>query len=361
MSLKNSLLQFYHRHEMKFHISFFMLGFVFDYFAAEEIDHLFVILQQAFYLFIIAWILTAEHLVQSGRWQIQKLERLWQYRGLVLHFFLGTLLNLYSFFFLKSASLFNSVVFVILLILLIVGNEMPRVRQSGVNIRWALWALCLFSYFTILFPLILGFVGWFPFLLSATATILVLYLHLRWMMSRQPEFRTLAREFLQPGILVVAVFIGLYFLRLIPPVPLALKNMGIYHGLEKKEGHYILSHERSWWKFWQKGDQDFYARPGDVIYFFTQVFSPAHFSDEVSIRWLYQDPKRGWMSSDAVRMQINGGRKDGFRGFSLKKNYQPGSWRIQVETTDGREIGRMYFDVIPDLTSGERQWTQEIY
>jgi hypothetical protein len=60
-------------------------------------------------------------------------------------------------------------------------------------------------------------------------------------------------------------------------------------------------------------------------------------------------------------MQINGGRKDGFRGFSMKKNYQPGSWRIQVETTDGREIGRMYFDVIPDLTSGERQWTQEIY
>jgi len=27
----------------------------------------------------------------------------------------------------------------------------------------------------------------------------------------------------------------------------------------------------------------------------------------------------------------------------VKANYQPGRWKVQVETTDGREIGRIYF------------------
>src|SRR6476469_6225548 len=99
MSVKESLLHFYHRHELKFHICFFLFGFVFDYFAAEEIDHLAVILQQAFYLGVVGSILTLEHLVSIGLLQIQKSSKIWEYRGLVLHFFLGTLLNLYSFFF----------------------------------------------------------------------------------------------------------------------------------------------------------------------------------------------------------------------------------------------------------------------
>jgi hypothetical protein len=359
--VKESLLHFYHRHELKFHICFFLFGFVFDYFAAEEIDHLAVILQQAFYLGVVGSILTLEHLVSIGLVQIQKSSKIWEYRGLVLHFFLGTLLNLYSFFFLKSASLFNSVVFVILLIAMIVGNELPQIRKSGVNVRWALWTLCLFAYFTILFPLILGFVGWFPFLLSGAATVLVLYVHLRWLMGRQSDWKSLRREFLQPGLLVVAVFVGLYFLRLIPPVPLAAKNMGIYHKLEKRDGRYFLSHQKPWWKFWEHGDQNFEARPGDAIYFFAQIFSPARFSDEVTIHWLFHDPKLGWSSSDRVKMQINGGRKEGFRGYSVKKNFQAGEWRVQLETTDGREIGRLYVDVIPDSSTNDREWFVDLY
>jgi hypothetical protein len=29
----------------------------------------------------------------------------------------------------------------------------------------------------------------------------------------------------------------------------------------------------------------------------------------------------------------------------MKSNYQPGDWKLQVETTDEREIGRVYFNV----------------
>jgi hypothetical protein len=29
----------------------------------------------------------------------------------------------------------------------------------------------------------------------------------------------------------------------------------------------------------------------------------------------------------------------------VKANYQPGRWKVQIETIDEREIGRVYFDL----------------
>jgi hypothetical protein len=358
MSLKEKALAFYHQHELRFHIGSFGLGFIFDYFAAEKIDSWPVICHQIIYLLVIGGILSLEYLTAEGlasvssRWQ-----KVWDYRGLVLHFFLGTLLNLYSFFYLKSASIFTGLVFLMVLVGLVVVNELPHFRKSQLYVRWALWVLCIFSFFSMLFPLVLGFVGWLPFLLAASGTSLILYFHFRYLMRFQKNFKSLSLAFLRPGIMVIAFFVGFYFLGWIPPVPLAAKNFGIYHKLEKREGKFVLSYERPWWKFWQNGDQTFFARPGDSIYFFARIFSPAKFSDEVTIHWLYKEPRAGWITSDKVKMQINGGREQGFRGYSVKQNYQPGDWRVQVETTDGREIGRLYLEIIPSQEIQERVYS----
>ena len=79
------------------------------------------------------------------------------------------------------------------------------------------------------------------------------------------------------------------------------------------------------------------------VYF--RIFSPSRFSDQVNVRWYLDEAQRGWTLQDTIPIKILGGREEGFRGYSAKTKYQPGSWKVQVETTDGREIGRIYFSL----------------
>src|SRR5690606_9124397 len=112
------------------------------------------------------------------------------------------------------------------------------------------------------------------------------------------------------------------------------------------------------WKFWRSGDQEFLARPGDRIYFFVSVFSPARFEDSVFLRWQQEHPRLGWQGTDRIEMKVRGGRQGGYRGFTTKQNYSEGDWRVIVETSDAREIGRLYFSVErldADPVAGEYQ------
>jgi hypothetical protein len=130
--------------------------------------------------------------------------------------------------------------------------------------------------------------------------------------------------------------------------------MGIYHDVQKGPEGYLLMRLRPDWMFWQNGDQHFEARPGDRIFCFVRIFAPTRFRDRVKLRWSYYDPKRGWTKWDAIPFNVSGGRGDGFRGYGFKENYQPGDWRVEVETEDGRDVGSIRFTVVPDATETPR-------
>ena len=116
------------------------------------------------------------------------------------------------------------------------------------------------------------------------------------------------------------------------------------NGMESGTGG--ISHERPFWRIWDNGDQKFIAQPGDKIYGYFRIFSPARFADQVLMRWYWKDNSGNWKLQDSIPIKIIGGRRQGFRGYGMKSNYQPGDWKLQVETTDEREIGRVYFDVV---------------
>ena len=191
----------------------------------------------------------------------------------------------------------------------------------------------------------MGFVGLTPILLALLASVGVLYGFFRLLRKQLGELVILKKRLLIPGISTLSLLTLFYFLGWIPPVPLAATHMGIYHHVEKKGDQYFVHHMRPSWKIWHNGDQDFIARPGDKIYFFAKLYSPSGFSDSVFLHWHFHDQKHGWQSTDRIPMAIAGGREEGYRGFSVKQNFQAGEWKVSVETTDGREIGRIYLTV----------------
>jgi hypothetical protein len=140
----------------------------------------------------------------------------------------------------------------------------------------------------------------------------------------------------------------------IPPVPLSIQFAGIYHRVERVGEKYRLSHERPWWRFWQTGDEVFKFRPGDKLHAFARIFSPARFEGKVFVRWSLKREGRGWETWDAIPIKIVGGRDEGFRGVAIKENFAVGEWRLQFETEDAREIGRIHFRVVADSSTEER-------
>lgn len=325
---------------------FFTCGFIFDAMLLHRIDDPLMLTHQALYLIMSAVIIAWDMFCEQGKGSVPNwLGRIWKYREGILHFLLGTLLNVYTIFYFKSGSFVSSIYFLLLLAMLLFLNEVRPSRLSKHYLRNALFGLCLISYMNILVSIVVGSIGTLVFLLAIAIAYLVHSVFMRWLRSRL-EGRALFYDIQAPFLIIAALYAGLYFAKVLPPVPLSVKHIGIYHDITKVGDEYKLAYTRPKWRFWETGDQTFEARPGDKIYCFAKIFSPTRFQDRLFVRWSRKDEKRGWQAWDAIPFPIVGGREDGFRGYTVKTNYEPGKWRVAIETQDGREVGRIGFEII---------------
>ena len=340
---------YYQKNEQRIAVLSFICGFLFDIVTVDRADHWIAIGQQVVYIAVILAALTQmffeEGSPQADPASLFVLKRwYYQYRTALVHFFLGTLLNVYTIFFFKSSSLLVSFGFLAFLVFLLWANESERFKSLGLSFKFTLLALCTLCFAANVVPIFVGSIGLVVFLVSMLAGCVPVIGVVWWIRKRKPDlFRRARRQMLVPLGGVLIGFLVFYYLRLIPPVPLSIPFIGVYHAVEKTQDTYRLSHERPAWRIWHHGDQEFLAQPGDKVYVFFRIFSPTRFSDQVQLRWYWKDDARGWTLQDTIPIKILGGRAEGFRGYGFKSNYQPGDWKVHVETTDGREIGRVYF------------------
>jgi hypothetical protein len=349
------------RNERRLAVSFFVAGFLFDILTLGRIDSWLTIAQQGIYLLLITVVLVqtllserrpAPDLAAASRWKRWYFE----YRNPAIHFLLGALLSAYTLFFFKSSSLLVSFGFMGVLVMLLVANESARFKALGLPFKFALLGLCYLAFFAYVVPVAIGQTGLGVFLLSMALGCVPLAA-VAFLAAAEKKVKILA-----PLGSVLIVFLAFYLFRIIPPVPLSIPFMGVYHGVERTDAGYRLTHERPFWRIWHNGDQRFRAQPGDKVHIYFRVFSPSRFSDQVLMRW-YRAESKGWALQDTIPIKIVGGREEGFRGYGVKTNYQTGAWKVQVETTDGREIGRIYFSIesVPiALGLEERSLTAEL-
>jgi hypothetical protein len=348
------------------HLAFFAAGFIFDAVMVRRIDETPVLLQQGIYLglsgLLLATLVAWRHRPPELPWMLRWLPR---WAAPLLHFMLGTLLNAYALFYVKSGSGLTAILFFVVISMLLLVNELPWIRRRGLGpvVLYALYNFCLTSYFAYLYPVLIGRIRWWMFVLAVATSVVPLTLVARFHRQRTGDRRQVMRHALIPSFGVQALLLMLYAFGLIPPVPLSLTDIGIYHGVARADagGYNVTSETPPWYRFWTSDDTDFRARAGDRVYCFFRVFAPRRFHDEVRVAWLYRQAGRGWLPAGDVPIAVVGGREGGFAGYAYKQNWRPGDWRVIVETVDGREIGRRTFSVREDAASaGNREMRVQI-
>jgi hypothetical protein len=346
---------------------FFLAGFLFDVVTLSRIDDLLTILQQGGYLALLALLLgLAER--QEHRGDLPALlAKGMRFGEDAIHFFFGSLLSSFALFYFKSASGIGALIFVVVLFAVLVANELPQFRKLGPVMRFAIFSFALTSYFAYLFPTAAGFLSPWLFVLASAVACLCLggvyALLRRWGIDKR---WVLARAVL-PAAGVQVLLVSLYFLHAIPPVPLSIDTLGLYHGVEKvKEGkgdlRMLLLNQRPWWRVWHHGDQEFVFRPGDKLYGFASVFAPQGFKDRIFMRWKHQNVHGEWETWDRIPVTVVGNLKGRYRIFTNKAKFEEGAWRVEVETEDERTIGSLRFTAVPEAPPAEGQpWPPRVF
>jgi hypothetical protein len=145
------------------------------------------------------------------------------------------------------------------------------------------------------------------------------------------------------------MFIGmLYFLNVIPAVPLSLAKSGVYHSVVKSDGgEFVAQKEEDTRMFSGLRTVVYHLTPTDTgVYFFSAVNAPAELTAPISHVWEYYDTtKNKWIESTTISFTLAGGRDNGYRAYSEKENITEGLWRVTVKVDEKRIVGRATFIV----------------
>lgn len=349
--LKNLAL----RYERRFSALGFALGFLWDSLTLRQIDRLFEQILLAAYLGFTFLCIAFLHAHGAGRFQLPAHERFVLASRFLLPFFLGGLMSGLIVFYSRSGSFLTSWPFLLVLLLLFVGNELFRRHYDRLTFQLSVFFAALLSYTVLVVPVLSRRLGGEVFLLGGAAAVLIFLGVLRILAFVAREEVQRSQRVLLP--IVAAIFLlfnFLYFVNAIPPVPLSLQEIGVYHDVRRTaEGMYLMRYEAPpWYAFWKSTATRVHRTAGAPLYVWNAVYAPTRFATEIVHRWSHWNEVRGeWIASGTVRFPISGGRAEGYRGYSLKRNITPGKWRVTVETMRGQVIGRIDFEVYSARTS----------
>lgn len=327
----------------------FVGGFVSDFLLLNQVDNIvdnsillfYVILAMVSILVIYA--AAADKLPESSNNFFKT------YAPLAMQYAFGGLMSGMLIFYGRSASILDSWPFLAIIATMIYLNETVRDRSGRLVMTLSMFFVGLFSYVVLVVPVILGRMGEWIFVLSGVLALIIMYGFLLLLRYIIPNFLALQMRVVVFSVgTIFGVFNILYFWNIIPPIPLSIKEVGIYHSVVRFEnGGYQLKYEKGeWWQPWKRSDTVFHPEDGGNVYCFARIFAPTRLSTEIYNRWeFYDESKKEWVTSARVDYPIQGGRSDGYRGYSQIGNFKPGKWRCSVETARGQILGRERFSI----------------
>lgn len=346
------LLALYRRHERIAPAVFFFAGVAWDAATVFRIDAVVDIVLVVVYLAALGALITVSALDGAGRLRAAWLLRLRDWFPAAIQFLLGALFSVFVFFYSQSASLTETSIYLVVLIGLLVANELLHRRLLDVYLGFALYYVALASFLVYFVPIVVGDTGTGTFVAGTVAAAGIVLALVAWLRGRGVFSGT--RQTAGMVLLVLALFgfhQAAWRLNWIPPVPIALRDAGIYREVVREGETYRMRFEDPpWWAFWRRDDRRLAWLPDEPVYCFTAVFAPTRLQSRIVHVWEFRNVESGaWEASDRIGYDIRGGRDYGYRGYTLKRTLRPGDWRVRVETEDGRLLSRIRFTIDPSL------------
>ncbi len=268
----------------------------------------------------------------------------------VAEFLIGCLLSGLLVFYSRSAAINVSWPFVLLLLAVLFGNEFMRDYKERLAFRSTLLFFTIYAYVVFTLPTLLHRIDPDSFLESsfvATGIFLVFLGALAY--AGWKRLKESMWEIIVGVAAVLALVNGSYFMGIIPPLPLSLVDVGVYHGITHTSQGYEVQAETSthhWWDAAEIEPASVHLVPGESLSVFSSIFAPTTFSSAVIHRWDWYNPAtRKWETRAEIAFGISGGRDGGYRGYSTLSNIAPGYYRVSIQTLTGQVIGRVYFNV----------------
>lgn len=342
--------RFLHRHEQALPPVLFFGGVGWDILTLQRIGALVDNLILGLYLALLGGFVVLAILAKHDRPLSRPLEKLSAWAPSAIQFLAGGLFSAYVIYTTRSSSLSSASLFLLLLVAVLVANEIIWSRRWSPHVLIGVYFLAVFCYFIFLLPALFGRMGFGIFLVSGLISVqlvagLVVYLDNHGVFDSTWSFAGA----LGTTVGLFALVILFYVNHWIPPVPLALRDGGVYHDVQREDQAFVLKYEPPpWYRPWTDDEAPFYYAPGDTVYCFAAVFAPTTIRTDIYHRWQYYDYQRDeWVDTDRIGYEMIGGRENGYRGVTFKTQMRPGEWRVTVETADRRPIGRIRFDLVP--------------
>jgi len=343
-------------------------GFAFDDFTYGRVDRPVTQTLLIVYLGMAALSIVALHWLEAHQeWQSKFVVKL---RGLLpalTQFMLGSLWSAFLVFYARSGVLAASWPFLLVLAAIFIGNEVFKQYHARLIFTTTLFFFALISYAAFMVPVFTHTIGEITFLGSGVAAVTV-FAGFLWLLNKlsRAKLGEVKWQIAFGALAVYTTITVLYFLNVLPPLPLAMQNSGVYHSLcrvppkgrikcigeeskplARTAGLYYRGlEEPPSWTVWLGVPPVVHVAPGEQVVVFGAVFAPISLDTMTYHVWQRYDDKTGtWKTVQRVDNFLRGGREKGYRGFSLKSDPRPGLWRVDFETVDGRLIGRTVFTV----------------
>lgn len=312
-----------------------MGGFIFDELTiGRQIQLIDFIL-----LSVYALIATVMLIVNSRGW----FERGREVMIFVCQFALGALFSALVVLYFKSAGGLLPSLFVLGLFGAMVANEFLHKRENLKTVVWAIYAISIVMWLNFLLPHMLKSVqpAWF-YVSSAAGLALVVAAH---------RLAGQTRRSLAAPVTGVGLLVGLYMFGLVPPVPLVLESGIVCTDFVKTGRDYKCQADPQGKVSAFLGLTPSVTRSGkDAVYVLSSVSAPGEAEVELEHRW-YQKVDGSWIARDVMHFTMTGGRKDGWRFWSRKRNIPVGLWRVETALKGGGVVARQDLEVVDGTTT----------